>query len=83
MGLSGIYVNEYVYKYVWSPPVFKDKYFKALKKLMYVDLHNYLFNSDENWDYLSSHLFANDFKLIMQEYGNTFIQSALEESEDL
>ena len=56
---------------------------KALKKLMYVDLHNYLFNSDENWDYLSSHLFANDFKLIMQEYGNTFIQSALEESEDL
>ena len=38
---------------------------------MYVDLHNYLFNSDDNWDYLSSHLFANDFKLIISLLQNT------------
>lgn len=85
--MGSLILNENLYQYAWgSPNVFKDKYKNALKHLQYESINLYLDLGDEFDGYVEDiveNMFPDDFNILMDQFGPTFINYKLEEDEEI
>ena len=77
---TSLYLHEKLYQLVWSDPyLFKRKYLKALDKLGYVALHEYINSGDNSYTrQFEERILSNDLEFLLEEYGWTFIEEVKE-----
>lgn len=84
--LGSLAMNEQLYLYAWkSPRLFKDKYRKALDVIQYTGVNIYLTEGDEYNGYMEDiieEMFPDDFNILMDQFGQTFVQYKSREDED-
>lgn len=70
---SSVILHENVYHFVWNNIApFKNKYIKALKTILYLDLRKYISDGDSGTE---GYLYSNDLTIILENYRDLFIKS--------
>lgn len=80
--LGSLVLNERLYTYAWdSPKLFKEKYRKALDTIQYSAVNKYIVEGGCIEDIVEN-MFPDDFSILMDQFGPTFIQYKSEKDDD-
>lgn len=70
---ASVYLHEYIYRNVWTTPyVFKNKYIKALTRLLYSGFHYFICGRDDIAMKTAEKVVPNTMSILLDNFGELF-----------